>query len=63
MISGKKLIGTMIVSFLIALLGMVLMVVGVEIGKFLTYSAFPVCAITILVGSIGTMIGKVEKDF
>ena len=63
MLSAKKLIGIMIVSFLIALLGMVLFFLDIKFGQYLVYSAFPVCAISILVGSVGVMIGKVDRDF
>lgn len=63
MLSGKKLIGIMVISFLITFLGVLLLFLGLEFGRYIAYFAFPICGITIAVGSVGTMLGKVERDF
>ena len=63
MISGKKLLSSLMILFFIALGGMGLILAGVEEGKYLAYFAVPVGAILTIFGGIAAMLNKVNKDF
>jgi len=62
-ISGKKVFILLLVIFGIACLGFVLLVLGVEFGRYIAIISVIAGAIITMSCSVLAMIGWIEKDF
>ena len=62
MSSGKMVIAVLLSLYLLAAVGVALMVSGVKWGRYFVYTAVPLGAIGTMGASIGALVGKVGRD-
>lgn len=63
MIPAKYIIGSLLVLYLIALVGGVLAFNGVPIGQYLVYIAVPPAVLLTFAAGILAMAGKIDRDW
>ena len=62
-ISVKKVIGIVLLLFFIAVIGVVLILLEIEMGRYLVYFSVPIGALLTMVTGLLVSLGLVKKDF
>ncbi len=62
MISAKSVVLIGIISLLISVGGFLLEIAGIGGGRYAIYLAVPVGAITVIVGAVAALLGKINND-
>ena len=62
-ISGRKILITLLSLFALAAVGVVLVLGGAHLGRYLVYVSVPIGALLAIGASIGAMFGVNKKDF